>query len=162
MATAVPCGTWYSDPSAWPMAWAMPVPQLSIAMPASSAASCIAWRAARSSACATAAGRWASTSLIACSAAAVESGFRRCPVHASMACTKASSPVEAVTCGGIDAVAVGSRMTASGSISSPHVHTFLPCPSLRMHVRVTSAPVPDVVGTATIGRRPAKVFAPSR
>ena len=31
-----------------------------------------------------------------------------------------------------------------------------------MHVRVTSAPVPDVVGIATIGRRPGNGFAHNR
>ena len=79
---------------------------------------------------------------------------RRWPVTASRAWTKASSPVIAVTAGGMVAVASGSSTTRSGSSSSPHVHTFRPSASVRTHVRVTSAPVPEVVGMATIGRRP--------
>ena len=60
-------------------------------------------------------------------------------------------PVPTVTACGIVAAAVGSSTTRSGSISSPHVHIFRPARSLTMQVRVTSAPVPDVVGMATIG-----------
>ena len=80
--------------------------------------------------------------------------LRRCPLHASRACTNTSSPVPIVTAVGIVAAAVGSSTTTSGSISSPHVHSLRPDRSATMQVRVTSAPVPDVVGMATIGCRP--------
>ena len=50
----------------------------------------------------------------------------------------------------------------SGSSSSPHVHDLRPALSATMHVRVTSAPVPDVVGIATIGRRPGNGAAHSK
>ena len=69
--------------------------------------------------------------------------------------------VAVVTWFGIVTVAAGSSTTRSGSNSSPHVHTLRPVRSVRMHVRVTSAPVPAVVGIAIIGRRPGIGWAPS-
>ncbi len=48
-----------------------------------------------------------------------------------------------------------------GSSSSPHVHTLRPRPSVSTHVRVTSEPVPAVVGMATIGRPAGSGWAPS-
>ncbi len=83
----------------------MPVPPPSMAMPARSAASCIAWRAARSAPSSTALGKWSSTRRMACSAGAATSELHRRPVTASTAWTKASSPVAAVTWGGIVDVA---------------------------------------------------------
>jgi hypothetical protein len=95
------------------------------------------------------------------SAGAVTSAVLRRPLTASMACTNASSPVAAVTWAGIVTVETGSSTTRSGSNSSPHVHTLRPARSVTMHVRVPSAPVPAVVGIATIGRWPGSGFAAS-
>ena len=79
------------------MEWATPVPQLSMATPARNAASCIACRDTRSLPSSATRGRWASTSAIARCAAAAAIELRRCPLHASRACTNASSPVPTVT-----------------------------------------------------------------
>ena len=163
-ATATPWGTCARLPRAWPMEWAIPVPPPSIATPARSAASCMARRTARSVPSSTAAGRLSSTIRTAWRPEARRpSRSRRRPLIASMAWTNASSPVAAVTEGGIVAVAAGSSTTTSGSSASPHVHTLAPRRSVTTHVRVTSAPVPAVVGMAIDGApRRATVGAPAR
>ena len=109
----------------------------------------------------TAVGRCSTTSRRAWSAGADTRAVVRRPLTASRAWTNASRPVAAVTWAGIVTVDTGSSTTRSGSSSSPHVHTLRPSRSVTMHVRVTSAPVPAVVGMAIIGRWPGSGLAAS-
>ena len=134
------------------MAWAMPVPELSMAMPASAAAICIPPRASRSSGASTARPRWRTTSRIACRQTESFIRLARRMVAASMAWTSASTPVAAVSSGGRPTVSVGSRSARSALSSSPQAQTFSPLALVNTETRVVSDPVPAVVGRQILAR----------
>ena len=66
-----------------------------------------------------------------------------------------------VTDRGMVTVAEGSSRTSWGSSSRPQAHTLRPLRSLSTQVRVTSEPVPDVVGIAITGGPTGRALAPS-
>jgi len=80
---------------------------------------------------------------------ASHSGFARRETKGSITCVSASSPVLAVTSGGTPSVSSGSTSATAGSISGLRRLAFTPsCSASSTALRVTSAPVPAVVGTA--------------
>jgi hypothetical protein len=85
-------------------------------------------------------------------ATASDSGFACGETNGSMHCVSASSPVLAVTEGGSEYVSSGSITATAGSISGLRRLTFT-CSSSAINTafRVTSAPVPAVVGIAMNG-----------
>ena len=69
-----------------------------------------------------------------------------------MSCVSASRPVLAVTEGGIEQVRSGSTTAKAGNIRALRMLTLTLCSGTpRTAFRVTSAPVPAVVGIATCG-----------
>ncbi len=69
--------------------------------------------------------------------------------YGSMTCVRASRPVLAVTSGGMLYVSLGSTSATRGSISGLRRLTFTRCSGeAKTALRVTSAPVPAVVGMA--------------
>ncbi len=80
------------------------------------------------------------------------SGLARDETNGSMSCVNASSPVLAVTAGGIEALNSGSTSATAGRSCMPRRLTFTPCSGERITaLRVTSVPVPAVVGMAMHG-----------
>jgi hypothetical protein len=79
-------------------------------------------------------------------------GLARRDTYASMSCVNASRPVAAVTSGGMVAVRSGSTSARRGSIKGLRRLAFTRCSGeVRTALRVTSLPVPAVVGMATKG-----------
>src|SRR5579862_2447790 len=79
-------------------------------------------------------------------------GLARALTYGSMSCVRASRPVLAVTAGGSPYVNSGSSSATRGSISGLRMLAFTPCSvDPRTALRVTSLPVPAVVGTAING-----------
>ncbi len=79
-------------------------------------------------------------------------GFARHDTYASMSCVSASSPVVAVSAGGRSSVSEGSTIANRGRSDGPRRLTFTPCARDAItEFRVTSLPVPAVVGMATQG-----------
>ncbi len=71
----------------------------------------------------------------------------------SMECVSASTPVAAVTAGGIPTVRAGSRIVQTGSTDGWPTYALRPAASSVITPNVwLSAPVPAVVGTAIRGR----------
>lgn len=69
-----------------------------------------------------------------------------------MSCVRASSPVAAVMFGGVLRVNIGSTITLSGIMERWRRLTFTLASGIAITAfRVTSAPVPAVVGMAIIG-----------
>ena len=70
-----------------------------------------------------------------------------------MACDKASIAVSTVTTGFTLSVKAGSAKDTAGNISGVLTDCFVPiCGLVKTPTFVTSLPVPDVVGTVTIGK----------
>ncbi|MEZ4505263.1 MAG: hypothetical protein R2848_05170 [Thermomicrobiales bacterium] len=90
---------------------------------------------------------------MACKARPSLIGVPRVQVYASMAWVSASIPVEAVSRGGKPSVSPGSTMAILGAIAQSRRETLI-CRvvSLTTELRVTSLPVPAVVGMAMSGR----------
>ncbi len=91
-------------------------------------------------------------SRIAWSAWLAATGWLRRLVAASIAWTNASAPVSAVSAGGRLRVRSGSSKASAGLSASPQAQTLWPARSVNTAVRVTSAPVPAVVGRAITGK----------
>ncbi len=79
-------------------------------------------------------------------------GLARPLTYGSISWVSASRPVLAVRAGGKSQVNSGSTSATLGSIKGLRKLTLSRCPGeVRTELRVTSAPVPAVVGIASIG-----------
>ncbi len=137
------------------MLWQRPRPVLAKASPAMEAAQCIFSRASLSSPFMYARGRFSKMRRAASTARGLEKGLALLDTKDSTAWVRASSPVWAVSRGGMDAASAGSRMATSGMSSGEKMACFLlGASSDIMAVAVASEPVPLVVGMATSLVRP--------
>ena len=97
--------------------------------------------------------------LIAESANELEIGWARREIYDSMAWVRASMPAEAVTGAGAVSVRFGSATATSGMTVALPMSIFTSrARSVRIVKRVTSLPVPAVVGMATSGARPGGIW----
>ena len=89
------------------------------------------------------------------------SGLAFTDTYGSISCVRASIPVDAVSAGGSASVSSGSTTASAGSINGLRRLTFWWLSgTVRTAFRVTSAPVPAVVGTAMNGRDRAVMACP--
>ena len=88
-------------------------------------------------------------------------GLAFAETYGSINCVSASIPVDAVNAGGSASVSSGSTTASAGSISGLRRLTFWWLSgTVKTAFRVTSAPVPAVVGTAMNGRDRAAIVSP--
>ncbi|ALV58899.1 hypothetical protein TQ36_22005 [Burkholderia cenocepacia] len=122
------------------------------ASPARSAPSAMSLRASRSSGCAFTRPRPCISSRAACTARPRVTGFAWTFQMLSSACDNASRPLASVGCIGRPTIRRGSTITVSGKRSGRDSDSLRAlCGSQTVAHRVTSLPVPAVVGIATIG-----------
>ncbi|MNQ63100.1 hypothetical protein D3C85_774690 [compost metagenome] len=149
-----PWGRWQRAPRLWPRACTSPTMELENAMPARVEPSASCSRRALSSGASSTLGRASAIFSTAIRARASLTGFLPLPMKASMAWVMASMAVAAVMGSGSPWVRRGSSTASWGSRKGEVKGTLRPLPSSRITAtRVTSDPVPAVVGTAASGLR---------
>ena len=151
-AQATPCGVPHSTPSAAATPWAIPNPALASAIPDSKAAWLIAPRASRSVGSRSTRGNARTACTRPSRARARGNGRLNRQTNDSMSWVMQSSPVAAVVARSQETVSCGSTIAARGTIIQLRMLFFNRRRGQEMTaLRVASAPVPAVVGTATSG-----------
>lgn len=150
---ATPWGMWKNAPTVSARACTAPTSALMKAAPAMVLASIMDPWACRSEGSCQQRGRFAAISSMARSASASEMGLAGREVKLSMAWVKASTPQEAIRPRGSVVRSSGSQMATSGERLSASMMVILRCSSVLVmtETKVTSLPVPAVVGTHTSG-----------